>query len=142
MTFSTRYGSIILTMPVNRTELYQKIEFNNLPSIQTYADATIANIRRNAMNKNVSKLFAVTVFTLYMIVFNNRPCEVLSPVRSTKQIHPLSGAEKQSGNQRDKIEILLFDLDLYLAGQYGNRYQKKTGFAETKIFRAFSNILT
>jgi hypothetical protein len=51
------------------------------PSIHTYDAAITAKTSKNNMNKNVSKLFAVTRLTLYNIVFNNLPCEVLKPVR-------------------------------------------------------------
>ncbi len=77
----------------------------------------MANISKNKMNKNVSKLFAVTCFTLNIIVlksfpFNKNktkyffiiiikykqkkslqlPCDVLKPVRNTQAMQPLSGA--------------------------------------------------
>ncbi len=61
-----------------------------LPSIQTYDAAITAKISKNNINKNVSKLFAVTRLTLYNIVFNNLPWDVLKPVRSAYAIHPLS----------------------------------------------------
>ena len=54
-----------------------------VPSIQTYEDAAIANTNRNRMNKNVSRLFAVTLLTLYIIVLKSFPWDVLKPVLST-----------------------------------------------------------
>jgi hypothetical protein len=65
-----------------------------LPSIHTYDAAITAKTSKNKINKNVSKLFAVTRLTLYKIVFNNFPCAVLKPVRSAYAIHPLSLATK------------------------------------------------
>jgi len=44
-----------------------------LLSIQTYDAAIKAKTSKNNINKNVSKLFAVTRLTLYNIVFNSLP---------------------------------------------------------------------
>lgn len=57
------------------------------------------------MKRKLSALFAVTAFTLYIIVFSKRPCEVLKPVRSTKQMQPLSGAEKRLKIGYDKSKV-------------------------------------
>ena len=40
------------------------------------------------------RLLAVTRLTLYNIVFNNFPCDVLKPVRNAYAMHPLSLARK------------------------------------------------
>ena len=44
-----------------------------VPLIQTYEAAATANISRKRMNRNVSKLLAVTLFTLNSIVRRRWP---------------------------------------------------------------------
>lgn len=57
-------------------------DLSSLPSTHTYPAAITAKTSKNRINRNVSRLFAVTRLTLYKIVFNNFPCDVLKPVRS------------------------------------------------------------
>ena len=65
----------------------------------------MANTRRNRINRNVSKLFAVTRLTPKRIVLSNRPCEVLKPVRNTNATQPLSEAKRER-NLTSNISIV------------------------------------
>ena len=69
---------------------------SNWPLIQTYVAAVTANMSKNSIKPNVSKLFAVTRFTPNRIVLNNFPCDVENPVRNTYATHPLSVAENDN----------------------------------------------
>ena len=66
----------------------------------------MAKTRRNKINKNVSKLLAVTRLTLYKIVFNNLPWDVLKPVRSAYAMHPLSPARKKTLGLYDESRLI------------------------------------
>lgn len=74
----------------SRNSLYLLLVGSSQPFIQTYAAAMIANIRRNNINANVSRLFAVTRFTPNRIVLRSFPCDVLNDVLKTYATQPLS----------------------------------------------------